>query len=379
MIAVVEVGPVAVRGPGSAALQRSRQAIDCIDDPIALLDDRPLPVSRLWSDVLDGAAGGGGGPLAVVVPTWWPAARVEVLTAAARGLGADVTVLRRAALLGGGTRATVVELSSELVVIAAPGVSPSVLPRDDGALVDLLAGANEVIVDVPAAVAPPDPAVTARLRAAGAPLSFSDRTRVAVAAEQVCAVAPRSVPVARRRRRLPALFAGAALTVAAGAVLARAPAEQVDATAILVEGRVAVRVPADWVAERLTAGPGSARVRVGPLGGSFDDVEDVPQIDHVGRASLGLGPVCRIPAVSCEAQCSKVTNVVTAPAPVVEDRAVGMQQSVSRRGRHGTRQRRAGHRRLMTRDGLQRHAAGGSLSPTLASPATSLTRGSPTR
>ena len=62
MIAVVEVGPVAVRGPGSAALQRSRQAIDCIDDPIALLDDRPLPVSRLWSDVLDGAAGGGGGP-----------------------------------------------------------------------------------------------------------------------------------------------------------------------------------------------------------------------------------------------------------------------------------------------------------------------------
>lgn len=268
MIAVVEVGPVTVRGPGSAAPQRSRQAIDCIDDPIALLDDRPLPVSRLWSDVLDGAAGGGGGPLAVVVPTWWPAARVEVLTAAARGLGAEVTVLRRAALLGGDTRATVVELSSELVVIAAPGVSPSVLPRDDGALVDLLAGANEVIVDVPAAVAPPDPAVTARLRAAGAPLSFSDRTRVAVAAEQVCAVAPRPVPVARRRRRLPALFAGAALTVAAGAVLARAPAEQVDATSILVEGRVAVRVPADWVAERLTDGPGSARVRVGPPGGS---------------------------------------------------------------------------------------------------------------
>ena len=268
MITVVEVGPVTVRGPGVAAPQRIRQAIDCIDDPITLLDDRPLRVSRLWTDVLDAAAAGGGGPLAVVAPTWWPAARIEVLTAAARGLGAEVTVLRRAALLGGDTRATVVELSSELVVIAAPGVSPTVLPRDDGALVDLLAGANEVIVDVPPAVAPPDPAVTARLRAAGAPVRFSDRARVAVAAEHRCAIAPRPVPVARRRRRLPALFAGAALTVAAGAVLARAPAEQVDATAILVEGRVAVRVPADWVAERLTDGPGSARVRVGPPGGS---------------------------------------------------------------------------------------------------------------
>lgn len=268
MTAVIEVGPVTVRGPGAAAPQRSRQAVDCIDDTTTLLDDRPLPVGRLWCDVLGAAAAGSGGPLAVVVPTWWPVARVEVLTAAARGLGAGVTVVRRAALLGGDARATVVELSSELVVIAAPGVSPTVLRRDDEALVDLLAGANEVIVDVPAAVAPPAPAVTARLRAGGAPVSFTDRARVAAAAEQRCAVAPRPVPAAWCRRRLPALFAGAAVTVATGAVLAHGPAEQDDATAILVEGRAAVRVPADWVAERLTDGPGSARVRVGPPGGS---------------------------------------------------------------------------------------------------------------
>ena len=61
MITVVEVGPVTVRGPGVAAPQRIRQAIDCIDDPITLLDERPLRVSRLWTDVLDAAAAGGGG------------------------------------------------------------------------------------------------------------------------------------------------------------------------------------------------------------------------------------------------------------------------------------------------------------------------------
>ena len=56
MITVVEVGPVTVRGPGDAAPQRIQQAIDCIDDPITLLDGRPLRVSRLWTDVLDAAA-----------------------------------------------------------------------------------------------------------------------------------------------------------------------------------------------------------------------------------------------------------------------------------------------------------------------------------
>lgn len=289
MIVVVEVGPVTVRCPESVAPQRIRQAIDCIDDAIALLGDRALEVSTLWRDVLDAAVAGCRAPLAVVVPTWWPAARAEVLTAAARGFGAEVTEVRRAALLGADTRATVVELGSELVVIAAPGVPPSVCARDDGALVDLLAGANEVIVDVPAGVAPPDPTVTARLRAAGPPVSFSDRASVAAAAEHLCAVAPRPMPVARRRVRLPALLAGVALTVAgaAGAVLARAPAEQGGATAILVEGRAAVRVPADWVPERLTDGPGSARVRIAPPGGSTAlhiTQSDAPTAEAVGES-----------------------------------------------------------------------------------------------
>ncbi|WP_156448557.1 type VII secretion-associated protein, partial [Mycobacterium sp. NAZ190054] len=38
-------------------------------------------------------------------------------------------------------------------------------------------------------------------------------------------------------------------------------------TRLLVEGRVGVSVPASWTVERVTAGPGSARVRVADGGG----------------------------------------------------------------------------------------------------------------
>jgi type VII secretion-associated protein (TIGR03931 family) len=38
-------------------------------------------------------------------------------------------------------------------------------------------------------------------------------------------------------------------------------------TALLVEGHVSVRVPAHWAVERITSGPGSARVRITQPGG----------------------------------------------------------------------------------------------------------------
>ena len=54
--------------------------------------------------------------------------------------------------------------------------------------------------------------------------------------------------------------AAAALT---GAVMvAGDPTPQRSSTTLLVEGRVVVEVPATWIARRITAGPGSARVQV---------------------------------------------------------------------------------------------------------------------
>lgn len=279
MTTVVEVGPVTVRGPGAVAPERVRQAIDGIDDRITLLGERPVTMRSLWRDVLEAAAPELRGALVVVVPTWWPAKRAEVLTAAAGDFGAEVTVVRRAAVLGEGTRATVVEVSTDVVVIAAPGSPPAASPRDDAAVVDLLTNATEVLFDIAAGVDPPKPAVITQLRTSGVPVSFSDSSSLAASAQQAWTEQARTEqprtkergPVAAWwRRPLPALLAGVALTLAgaAGAVLARAPSEPADATALLVEGRVAIRVPADWVAERLTDGPGSARVRIAAPGGS---------------------------------------------------------------------------------------------------------------
>jgi len=77
------------------------------------------------------------------------------------------------------------------------------------------------------------------------------------------------VPSPRRRARVDrprlAVVAGALVTVAAlsGAAAATGvgASDDVD-VAWVIEGRLAVEVPADWTVERVTVGPGSARVRV---------------------------------------------------------------------------------------------------------------------
>jgi type VII secretion-associated protein (TIGR03931 family) len=100
------------------------------------------------------------------------------------------------------------------------------------------------------------------LRLRGVSVLVADDKRVLRAA--------RDRPVGRRRMarctqpRVVAL-AGAGLVVAALAGAAAgygADEPATAATAWLVEGRVAVEVPLDWPTERITSGPGSARVQV---------------------------------------------------------------------------------------------------------------------
>ncbi len=74
-------------------------------------------------------------------------------------------------------------------------------------------------------------------------------------------------PVSHRGRRATAVLAGTLLSAAAlcGGFAGRqhgpGPATSMPMT-LLVEGRVGVMVPAQWVVQRVTAGPGSARVQV---------------------------------------------------------------------------------------------------------------------
>ncbi|MGB0963319.1 MAG: type VII secretion-associated protein, partial [Mycobacterium sp.] len=170
--ALVEVGPQSVRGRYSAPQEWISVAIDCVDDRLALLDDRLVEVRRLWSDLLEVVVGEPPETLVLVFPTWWSAGRVDLVTRAAEGGASEVVVRQRASTLAAEGEATVVELSEEFVVIAAPGLEVEVLPRRKRDSARLLAAgslgvATEVLIDVPAGVSAPSPALAAQLRAEG--------------------------------------------------------------------------------------------------------------------------------------------------------------------------------------------------------------------
>ncbi len=267
---VVEIGPQTIRGPNSAPQEWISVAIGCIDDQIAVLGERLVEVVRLWSDILEVIAGEHAEALVLVFPTWWSSARVELVTAAAHKVATEVVVLHRASVLGADGDATVIELSEEFVVTAPPGSEVTVLPRGEHDVAAPLGAAGSILVDVPADVSPLGPTLTAQLRAAGIPVAHSDRHRLLLAVTAALpdrAVRDRTGDRPRPGRRTVAVLAGAVLSVAAvgggwaaQALSGHTPADM--STALLVEGRLAVRVPAHWVIERITAGPGSARLRV---------------------------------------------------------------------------------------------------------------------
>lgn len=89
--AVIEAGPGAIRrlccgADVVADTAVSAAALAAIDDQVALLDERPVAVDSLWFDALRSVAVDHRDGPVVVHPSWWSAARVEVVTAAARTL-----------------------------------------------------------------------------------------------------------------------------------------------------------------------------------------------------------------------------------------------------------------------------------------------------
>ena len=70
------VGPVTIGvigpAPGARPSAMVAAALDCLDDPVALLGDRVVDVDDLLVSVLAEALGPACAAVTVVHPTWWP-------------------------------------------------------------------------------------------------------------------------------------------------------------------------------------------------------------------------------------------------------------------------------------------------------------------
>lgn len=309
MAPVLAVGPVTVRGSGPVPADLAAVAVAGIDDDIVLVDDEPVAVSDLWAEVLD-AAGAGTGPLTLVCPTWWTAERCDRVREAASD--PDVVMMRRAQVLGDsppGASSVVVEIADEIVMVSDADTGGVALARHGGgenpdalvrAVIALAGTSAEVVVDAPAEVAGAvtlGNAVAAALRRRGVVANVADarfwRDIPAVPDPPVDEQAGR-----RRRTARGAICATAASAlVIGGIVAARGGPDDAPPMTVLVEGRVGMQIPADWTVQRVTDGPGSARVQVvSPTDGQVmihltqSGVGDGTVADTVGRALTAQPP-----------------------------------------------------------------------------------------
>ena len=263
---VLEVGPAVIRrwgagvGPSSAAT-----ALDGIDDPLVLLDERPVRVDDLLRSLFAQTLGERCSRVLLVHPSSWPATRVARVVRAAAGSADRVVPVSRSELTG--PDAVAVEIDTHVVMVRA-GDSVTALRHDDVAAIAATAARyagedREIVLDLPPEL--PGAALTAAaIRAA-----LARRGLVAGDAEIGIRTAGIHATAGRGAIRLrPGLIGAAALCVLVvlGLVAMRphrpvAPAPVVI-TSTVVEGRMAVVVPDGWTVERLTRGPGSRRVQV---------------------------------------------------------------------------------------------------------------------
>ena len=294
---VVEVGPKVIRQlccGGNAVVDDGtvRAAFDSIDDPVTLVDLRPVTLDSLWRTVLGSIDCGSPERVIVVYPSWWAPARIDVVGAAAQVLADDVVMRPRSWLL---TQAcprqaqrttVVVEIADCFVAVTGATVVAETRRGEPQRVVEavvrsVLEMASDVtavaVIDAPSTVAEAG-GLAARLadglRASGGigTVLVVDDARLKPCVARIIQDEESSCEshVARRHyRRHWALALAALVTVAVAGVLGAlasarrsAPADDGVPTTLRVEGRVALEVPAQWPAERVVAGPGSARVQV---------------------------------------------------------------------------------------------------------------------
>ena len=246
-------------------------AIDGIDDPVALFDDRPVGVADLWRSLISTTVGTHRDSVVVVHPSWWSRARVErVIGATTAVASGGVVAMSRSELVRRGhpDAGPVIEIAGELVAVCS-GSTTRVLDRADlGPVVDTvvaLAESDVIFLDAPPGI--PGAAHTAALiRKALSRNGFT--VCDADVADLAADVIPqrRAVSAARLLIAVTAvmLVVGAAADIARRLPVTPPPVDQVPIAQAesLVEGRIAVQIPPGWIAERVTGGPGSRRVQV---------------------------------------------------------------------------------------------------------------------
>jgi type VII secretion-associated protein (TIGR03931 family) len=293
---VIEVGPNVIRrlccGGGTVDDHEAETAaLEGVDDPVTLVDSRPVAVESLWRTVLE-SLGCGGSDLAIVIhPSWWAPARVNVVAAAAQVLGGEVVVrprpwlLRQVSAPEARDTTLVVEIADGLVVITGATVAAETRRRHQPGLADAVArsihtmasGSTEtVVIDAPRNVHGAGALAETIATALG---DFGEMTTVAVddigmkklageiISDEFHACEGGSSAVAKDPRRRWTLVRAALLIGALlGAIaLIHHPVPQAGngvPTTFLIEGHVALQVPAQWPVRRVVAGPGSARLQI---------------------------------------------------------------------------------------------------------------------
>jgi type VII secretion-associated protein (TIGR03931 family) len=294
---VIEVGPKVIRqlccGRDSVADDEMvRAALDSIDDPLTLVDLRPVTVDSLWRMVLGSMDCGSPERAIVLHPSWWGPARIDLVGTAAQVLAGEVVMRPRSWLL---TQAcprqaqrepVVVEIADRLVAITGATVVAESRCGEPERVVEAVVrsvlemrsdGTAVAVIDAPSAVAEAGrlaAGIADGLHASGGigTVLVVDDARLKTCVAQIIQDEDSSCELhvaGRNYRRHWALALAVFLTVAVAGVLGAlasarrgAPAGDGVPTTVLVEGRVALEVPAQWPTQRVIAGPGSARVQV---------------------------------------------------------------------------------------------------------------------
>ena len=302
---VIVAGPASVYRSCCAAAPaepHQRTALECIDDPVALLDGQPIDIATLWSEMLRSPPCPGSGPdrppALVIHPAWWSATRVELVCAAARVSAGAVLARSRFALMCSeapeGRYRVLIEIADQLVAVTAardgndaettaeprwgpPDQVAEAVARRVGAAI---CGAEATVwIDGPGGVGGATALaamIGERLRGSAAGVLIVDESRWSglAAAALPPLTGGSDPPVSAAARGPDRMLLGCGALLSAVALLSAAvvysgrehraapPTTDSTPTTFLVEGRIAVEVPAEWPVRRVTAGPGSARVEV---------------------------------------------------------------------------------------------------------------------
>jgi type VII secretion-associated protein (TIGR03931 family) len=296
---ILEVGPSAVRRlccGGATVADRDAQntAFEHIDDPITLIDLRPVSVESLWRSVLAAADCGTAEEVIVVHPSWWAPERIDVVGTAAQVLVGPVVLRSRSWLLTHASPAKselatlVVEIADNLVAVTGSAVGAQTRHREQQAVADavvhsILAMMSDtmelVVIDAPRTVPGArslSASIARELRNSGCTVAVLEVDDIGlrklageiVPLERRAGAASRKAISGNVRRslwRLTLVLAVISVVVGVGTLIRHAPPRDHDdsiPTTYVVEGHVALKVPAQWPIRRVVTGPGSARLQL---------------------------------------------------------------------------------------------------------------------